>query len=149
VGMVSPRRLGACDRLCLEGFSRKLSFVFFFKTCLWIPLGLPIFICIIRLGFSPLTIGIVGSLISGCLGVLLREALRTKWLAWQHIPVLAPARRFFRRYGRSENSTGGRYRSIGNVGYCLGFLSGYVFPAALGYLSSRIPLLDLPAKAPA
>ncbi|KAH9956699.1 hypothetical protein BC827DRAFT_741921 [Russula dissimulans] len=67
------------------------------------------------------------SALSGGLVPLLCVALPTEWLVWSHIPVWAPIRRFFRRYGSwSGKSAGGRYRLIGNICFGLGVLSGNV-----------------------
>jgi len=60
------------------------------------------------------------------LGVLLLQAVPTKWLVWHHIPVWAPVRRFFRRYGSpNSQARGSQYRLIGYAGFGLGFVLSF------------------------
>jgi len=54
------------------------------------------------------------------LGVFLLRSVPTRWLVWHRIPVWAPVRRFFRRYGEpNSQARGSRYR---NVCFYLGFI---------------------------
>jgi len=91
----------------------------------FLPFALPISMAITRLALFPNTSiwTFVNGFLSGALGSVLREAVPTKWLVWERIPVWAPVRRFFHRYGSGlGNSAGGQYRVMGNVGFCLGLL---------------------------
>jgi len=103
------------------------------------PFFLAIYICITRLPFFADTDfwNALSGALSGLLGSLLAETLPTEWLVWHHIPVWAPVRRFYRRYGlESEHSAGGQYRLIGNIGFCLGPLSAHLLLFVAVYLIS-------------
>jgi len=60
------------------------------------------------------------------LGVFLLQAVPTKWLVWHHIPVWAPVRRFFRRYGSpNSQARGSQYHWIGHAGFFCGVLLSF------------------------
>jgi len=79
---------------------------------------------------------VIISLVIVFLGVLL-QAVHTKWLVWHHIPVWAPVRRFFRKYGSpNSQARGSQYRLIGGLtaSFFFGGLMQFVIMTAVSEL---------------
>jgi len=141
---VEPRRWGWFfheDWAPAIGFASKylLGAVLWWLVLTWkfLPLFVVILPCIIHLGLLPGTSAgdILSGSLSGFLSSLSCLILPEKWLVWHHIPVWAPFRQFYRKYGsESGSSIRDPYRLVGNVGFCLGLLLGPVLLFWSSYL---------------